>query len=305
MTVDRNGSAWRAWRTDHQLWIELFVLGNFAALIGDIFLAHSQNRFHRPAEYLPLYFSIAATAILAGAVPLRARLPGLSRSAGHIVGWLSVGLGVTGVILHLDSQFFIERTIRSLTYAAPFAAPLAYTGLGLLLIANRLVDPRSSEWPRWILLLALGGFIGNFVFSLSDHAQNGFYHPLEWLPVITSAVAVGCLVVPFVMDVTGSFIKVCAAVLGVQAVIGVLGFCLHAVAVARQPASAWFEKLLAGAPPLAPLLFPNLVVLGAIGLWVLHLEMADRQTVEGQGLEPGGGRVAMVREPPSRRTAAD
>jgi hypothetical protein len=28
-----------------------------------------------------------------------------------------------------------------------------------------------------MLLLALGGFIGNFVFSLTDRAQNGFFKP--------------------------------------------------------------------------------------------------------------------------------
>ena len=111
-------------------------------------------------------------------------------------------IGLAGVILHLDSQFFFERTIRSLTYAAPFAAPLAYTGLGLLLIANRLVDPQSPEWAQWVLLLALGGFAGNFVFSLTDHALNGFFNPLEWLPVVSSAFAVGFLAVPFLMAVT-------------------------------------------------------------------------------------------------------
>jgi hypothetical protein len=83
-------------------------------------------------------------------------------------------------VLHLDSRFFDERTIRSLTYAAPFAAPLAFTGLGLLLILNRLVAADSAEWAHWVLLLALGGFIGNFVFSLTDHAQNGFFNPVEW-----------------------------------------------------------------------------------------------------------------------------
>jgi hypothetical protein len=270
MCANRNPSAWADWRTDHPLWVELFVLFNFAGLIGDIFLAHSQNRFHRASEYIPLYFSIAATLTLAAVIPLRARRPRLAEGAGHIIGWLAIAIGLTGVILHLDSQFFFERTIRSLTYAAPFAAPLAYSGLGLLLIANRLVDPQSPEWPRWILLLALGGFIGNFVFSLSDHAQNGFYNPFEWLPVITSAAAVGCLAVPFVMEVTRPYVRWCAGVLGLQAVIGVVGFFFHAVAVARQPAASWFEKVLTGAPPLAPLLFPNLVLLGGIGLRVLN-----------------------------------
>ena len=64
-----------------------------------------------------------------------------------------------------------------------------HTGLGLLLIANRMVDSQSPEWAYWILLLALGGFVGNFVFSLTDHAQNGFFHPIEWVPVVSSALA--------------------------------------------------------------------------------------------------------------------
>jgi len=139
------------------------------------------------------------------------------------------------VMLHLDSRFFEERTIRSLTYAAPFAAPLAFTGLGLLLLANRLVDPDTPEWPRWILLLGLGGFIGNFVFSLTDHAQNAFFNPLEWVPVLSSAFAIGFL------------------------------------ADTHQPAASFFERILNGAPPMAPLLFPNLVVLAAIALWKMEI----------------------------------
>jgi hypothetical protein len=256
-------------RHDHQLWVELFVVCNVAGLVGDIFLAHSQNHFDRTSEYIPLYFSIAAALTLAIVVALRARFPAVWRDVGYLVGWLSVAVGLVGVILHLDSRFFDERTIRSLTYAAPFAAPLAYTGLGLLLIANRMVDARSREWPMWMLLLALGGFAGNFIFSLTDHAQNAFFNPLEWLPVVTSAFAIGFLVVPFFVEVTLAYLKLCAAVLAAQAVVGILGFGLHVASVARQPAASWFEKILSGAPPMAPLLFPNLVVLAAIALWTL------------------------------------
>jgi hypothetical protein len=66
----------------------------------------------------------------------------------------------------------------------PFAAPLAYTGLGFLLIMNRMVVSDSIEWGQWVLLVALGGFIGNFVFSLTDHAENGFFYSIEWGPVL-------------------------------------------------------------------------------------------------------------------------
>ena len=257
---------WRRWRADHQLWIEAFVLFNFAGLIADIFLAHSENHFRRQTEYVPLIFSIAATVALAAIVPLRRRLPAVWRDVGHLVGWLSVVVGLAGVVLHLDSQFFYERTLRSLTYGAPFAAPLAYAGLGLLLIANRLVDPKTTEWSQWMLLLALGGFIGNFVFSLTDHATNGFFNAAEWIPVVSSACAIGALLVPFVMDVDRPYLWLCAMVLGVQALVGVAGFAFHVASDLRQPGVSLFERILSGAPPIAPLLFPNLVVLGWIAL---------------------------------------
>jgi hypothetical protein len=47
---------------------------------------------------------------------------------------------------------------------------------GMLLILNRMESTASDEWARWILVLSLGGFFGNFVLSLTDHAENGFFH---------------------------------------------------------------------------------------------------------------------------------
>ena len=251
---------------DRQLLVELFAVANFAGLVGDIFLAHSENHFRRGSEYIPLVFSIVATAILAGGLLCRRRAPAVWRDLGHLVGWLAIAVGLAGVILHLDSRFFYERTIRSLTYAAPFAAPLAYTGLGLLLIANRLVDPDAREWSEWMLLLALGGFVGNFVFSLTDHAQNGFFHPAEWIAVVASACAIGCLIVPFLVDVPAAYLRLSVAVLAGEALVGLLGFSLHAFADVRQSAPTVFEKILSGAPPMAPLLFVNLSILAAIAL---------------------------------------
>ena len=261
--------AFADWRSDHQLWIEAFVLANFAGLVGDIFLAHSQNRFRHRSEYIPFVFALIATLVLASAVPRRRRAPRLWRHAGYAIAWASIGVGLAGVVLHLDSRFFYERTLRSLTYAAPFAAPLAYTGLGLLLIANRMVIAESREWAQWMLFLALGGSAGNFIFSLADHAQNGFFNPIEWIPVVASAVAIGFLLVPFLSDVTVPYLKLCAVILIGQALVGVIGFGLHAESVWRQAGGTLFERVLSGAPPMAPLLFPNLSLLGLIALWRL------------------------------------
>jgi hypothetical protein len=274
------------WYAEPRLWLEAFVLVNIAFLSLDIYLAHSVNQFRRAAEYIPLYFSLAAPVVLLFALLAGEWFawPAVWRDLGYLVGWLAVGLGLAGVILHLDSRFFHERTLTSLVYAAPFAAPLAYTGLGLLLIMNRMVAAESAEWSRWVVLMALGGFAGNFIFSLTDHAQNGFYHWTEWIPVVSSAFAVGFLVTPFLTPVGRGFFRLGALVLLVQAGVGLLGFYLHTAANLRGPAPRWLNNFIDGAPALAPLLFPNLVLLAGIGLWVWWKGLSAEE--EPRGLAP-------------------
>lgn len=252
-----------------QIWIEGFTIANLGFLTFDIYLAHSVNQFRHRAEYIPLFFSAIAPVLLI--IGLAAQKPAaIWRILGYAVGWSSVFIGLIGVIFHLESHFFVERTIRSLTYSAPFAAPLAYTGLGFLLIMNRMVSSETIEWAKWVLLMTLGGFVGNFVFSLTDHAQNGFFNHLEWVPVVASAVAVGFLTVPLVIEVSRRYIELCAIVLALEALVGVWGFVLHAAGNLRGPSLHPFDNFIYGAPPMAPLLFPNLTLLGLIALWKLR-----------------------------------
>jgi hypothetical protein len=182
-------------------------------------------------------------------------------------------MGLAGVVFHLDSQFFHERTLVSLTYAAPFVAPLAYAGLGLLLILNRMVDAASPEWAQWLLLLTLGGFFGNFILSLTDHAEDGFFRAAEWIPVISSGFAVAFLLLPLFTRVTRRYLRVCGGVLLLQASVGLLGFVYHGLADLGGPSKNLFDNLINGAPPFAPLLFPNLTLLGVISLWALARTM--------------------------------
>jgi len=258
------------WWNQPELWIEAFAILNIGFLAFDIFLAHSVNQFRSRAEYIPLVFSATAPLFLLIGLTQRTRRRAAWKALGHLVGWTAILVGLTGVILHLESHFFYERTIRSLTYSAPFAAPLAYTGLGFLLVMNRMVDAESVEWAQWVLLLTLGGFCGNFVFSLADHAENGFFFKAEWVPVAASAVAIGFLCVPLLMRVSRFFIDLSAAVLVVEAGVGLWGFVLHAVGNLQGPSVHAFDNFIYGAPPMAPLLFPNLMVLGIIGLWQLR-----------------------------------
>jgi len=254
------------WWRQPWLWVEAFAIVNLGFLTFDIYLAHSVNQFRHRAEYIPLLFSLLAPILLLVGLSQWKRRPRLWNLLGIVVGWCSVVIGCAGVILHLESHFFYERTIRSLTYSAPFAAPLAYTGLGLLLVMNRMVAHESEEWSQWILFLTLGGFVGNFIFSLTDHAANGFFFKVEWVPVIASALAIGMLIVALVMNVPSGFVRLCWAVLLLEIGIGIWGFILHTAANLGGSSIHAFNNFVYGAPPFAPLLFPNLALLGLIGL---------------------------------------
>lgn len=264
------------WYRNPRMWVELFALSNLAGLAPDIFLAHSTNYFRHVTEYVPLVFSVASPVLLVPAVILLAkgRLPWW-RVLGYVVGWCSVIIGVVGLVLHLESQFFQKATLASLVYAAPFAAPLAYTGIGFLLIMNRMVDVETMEWPLWVIFLALGGFVGNFIFSVTDHAQNGFYHHTEWIPVVSSALAVGFMIVPLITRVNRTFLRACAFLMLLQAAVGVLGFGLHLKADVYGVGPTFFDRAVYGAPIFAPMLFPDLVLLAFIGLWVLYQRLPE------------------------------
>jgi hypothetical protein len=267
-------TAVKRWWLQPQMWVELFALVNIGFLTFDIYLAHSVNQFRNRAEYIPLFFSATAPFLLIVALVMRGRSRFWWKLLGHIVGWASILVGLTGVVLHLESHFFYERTIRSLTYSAPFAAPLAYTGLGFLLVMNRMVDPDSSEWAQWVTLFTLGGFAGNFIFSLADHAANGFFSIFEWVPVVASALAAGFLAVPLITIVNRRFVELCGLVLLLEAGVGLWGFILHAMGNLRGPSIHAFENFVYGAPPMAPLLFPNLMLLGVIGIWQLRTKLS-------------------------------
>jgi len=284
--------------------VEFFIVGNIAFLAVDIALAHSVNAFGHRAEWIPIVFSVAAAPLLVLAMAIGGpspTLPGredpgavgrrqrLARRIGLTVGWSSVLVGVAGLLWHLHADFFQQQTLKSLVYTTPFAAPLAYTGLGLLLILDRMIDARTIEWAQWVVLLAAGGFVGNFVLSLADHAQNGFFEPSEWIGVVAAAFAIGFLVAVLVDSDNRSLRGLCVVLMAIQVVVGLVGFYLHGRGNLARPAAGLWENFVCGAPIFAPLLFADLGVLAVLGLWAQHRAVAFRgQGQPRPGLEPSG-----------------
>lgn len=286
----------RRWWLDPVAWVELFAVSNLAFLAVDVSLAHAVNSFAHPAEYVPVAFSLLATLLLVAALWLGGLRPPLAseptsqrrlaRRLGLFVGWASIAVGVAGVVFHLESTFFREQTLKNLVYTAPFVAPLSYAGIGFLVLLNRMVDSRTIDWARWVVLLTLGGFVGNFVLTLADHAQNGFFRQSEWIGVIASAWAVSSLLAVLIVYDNRPLLWLTLALMALQVATGTLGFGLHVLADLRAPADSLWERILYGAPVFAPLLFADLAMLGVLALWGIARHQADAATL-GQGSPSG------------------
>lgn len=244
--------------------VEWFVISNIAFLGVDIALAHATNAFEQRAEWAPVVFSSIATLLL---LPMAFGARGaLWNTLDRAVGTGSIIVGVAGLAFHLQSAFFEERTLHNLVYSAPFVAPLAYVGVGLLLLLVRAKLAESAEFAWWLVLLALGGFVGNLGLSLLDHAQNGFFRSTEWISVVAAAFGASFLFVVWWRP-EPAVVRATRVVLVLEACVGVLGFALHVAADAHRPGPRFIDHLLFGAPAFAPLLFSDLAALGAIAMW--------------------------------------
>lgn len=256
--------------------IELFVWFNISFLALDTYYAHSANSFRLSYEWIPVYFS-ALVMLCHGVLLFFLKVNTEEKLRkdvwGRIFGALCIVLAVMGIYFHLDSHFFTERTINNLIYSAPFIAPLAYGGLGCLYLINRIDLPEVKRL-RLILLIATLGIVGNFLLSLFDHAQNGFYYAAEWIPVIVSAWSVAVLL-PLCFGLMNKLqVQIAYGTLFLQIGVGFLGFFYHLIANLNGVAS-FLENFIFGAPVFAPLLFVNLALLALIPLYQLNRHLKD------------------------------
>jgi hypothetical protein len=253
--------------------LDLFVVGNVAFLGVDIAIAHRANAFARREEWLPIALSALATLVLLpGTLVDRLRSP--MRAACIATSLALVATGVIGMIFHLESGFFEEQTIANLVYSAPFVAPVAYVGVGLLALLGILEKPETPEWNAWLVFFTLGGFVGNLGLSLLDHAQNGFFSWTEWVPVTAAAFGASFLAVLSISPRRPRFDALCGALLVLEVLVGLVGFGLHLAGDLRRPGGL-LAGAVWGAPIFAPMLFADVAVLGLIALWARARSAGD------------------------------
>ena len=70
------------------------------------------------------------------------------------------------------------------------------------------------------------------------------------------------------MRVNRAYLRLCLAGMAVQAAVGVVGFSLHLLADLHGVGPTLLDRIIYGAPVFAPMLFPDMVILTLIGMWV-------------------------------------
>jgi hypothetical protein len=256
--------------------VECFCASNLVFLGADIFVAHSSNSFARQSEWVPVYFGLlGGLALVPGLFAFRSRR---ANTTGLVIGGAAVVVGVVGTLLHLSSTFFVKQSLHHLVYTAPFAAPLSFVGVGLLLWLNRMETGES--WARWVLFLTGGSFVGLFALTLADHAQNGFFHSSEWVGVVSAAYGAVFTFGAALTRAHRPYLTATSWLLLLQVVVGIAGFVLHLGADIQSDAPTWWDRFVFGAPVFAPLLFPNMALLGWIGCLALSDSTRTRALAE-------------------------
>lgn len=274
--------------TRDQLMLGMVALNEFFLAV-EVYLAHGANGTIVPDEWLPIYFGFCSflLLILAGLLATRHRTAASVIATVTLVG--SALVGFLGVYFHLARAVLPtapagERlTLDLLIWAPPVMGPLAYSLAGLLGISaawqenpvgsGRMIIFKEhalrlpySKTRAYIFTIGMGT-LAALVSSVLDHARTGFENAWLW-----HALAIGVFgtVVPvaFASRDHPSRLDILTFVAAMVLLIltGVIGSYLHVRADLVFGHTIVAERFLRGAPPLAPLLFSNMGVLGLIAL---------------------------------------
>ncbi len=259
-------------------------------LLGvETYIAHLISGTIVPYEWIPILFGPTAALLLLLAGLIAQRNRPLATIIANAVFIISIAVGLLGAYFHFARAirpYAIpgERiSVPLLVWAPPILGPLTFAMVGLLGIsAAWLEDPTDSG--RLILLgghkirlpysktrayffIVSMGSLATVISSVLDHARTDFSNPWLWVPTAigvfatTVALVLGALDGPIPSDIWAYFTAMLLMIL-----VGVTGLLLHVREDLTAQGTVLFERLLRGAPPLAPLLFADMGLIGLIAL---------------------------------------
>jgi len=262
-------------------------------------LAHLISGSVKPGESIPIVFGPAAglCLLIAGAIRVRRGTNTLSSLIVIAVAAASVVVGVVGSAFHWSR---IQPAVPGLgaqwdwlVFAPPVAGPLSFAGVGLLAIIAVLEDTRPESGrltlpgiltfntpipqTRQFLWLIAFGLYAATLSAFLDHGRTNYENIWVWTPVVLGVFgAVATTLMALYHRHTPAdwffFFVIMLLMIG----IGVLGLGLHLNAdLPEGGETIVVERLIRGAPVMAPMLF---AIMGAFGV----ITMVGAETDEGR-----------------------
>jgi hypothetical protein len=259
-------------------------------LLGvETYIAHLISGTIVPYEWIPIIFGpIAGVFLLAAGLLARRNRP-LATIIATVIFLFSIIVGLLGAYFHLvraiqpNAPFESIISVPLLVWAPPVLGPLTFALVGLLgisaawveqppdsgtliLLGGRKLHLPYSKTQAYFYIAGMGA-LATVISSVLDHARTDFSNP--WLWVATGigifasvvAVAIGTIKRPSRVDY---FTYLVAMFLMLFA--GAAGFILHIITDLTSGGDIVLERFLRGAPPLAPLLFADIGMIGLIAL---------------------------------------
>jgi len=263
--------------------LNMFMLG------VDTYLAHNISGTIRPFEWIPIIFGPIAGAVLllAGLVAHRQRT--LATVIATITLLTSTIVGGMGIFFHLmravlpSAPAGQQVSLSLFVWAPPILGPLMFCLVGILglsavwpetypdsgiliLPKNLLLQLPYSKTRAYFLIVSMA-ILATVISSVFDHARAHFENPWLWLPTLSGVLgAVVAATLGTINRPTRADLITYIASMLLLIVVGVVGAFLHFQTSLVREGVIVTERIIRGAPILAPLLFSDMGVLGLIVL---------------------------------------
>ena len=248
----------------------LFYLSiNYLIVFLDVFIAHALNRFFPSFEWVPIIFSPIA-ALSAILLLLRPK-PGRAKLFNMLISFIGVVIGILGFGFHLQGASAGDViSFAGLTSGNPVFAPLAFVALGSIGILTTLDDRPAlrnynlTQKTRWLLLATAFWFFATALVAYFDHAQTGFRNIYTLIPFYVGIFAALILFLQAYSRPDPGLSILLGITMLLSLIVGLLGLSFHlSVDLAGRGSFQW-TRVFYQAPGLAPLLFCDLGIWGAL-----------------------------------------
>lgn len=256
-------------RFDKTRLILFYLFINYFIVFADVTIAHALNNFFPSYEWIPVVFSpiAALTALLLLISPK----PGWTKNLHLLINLLGVVIGIVGFSFHLQGASAGNTvTFAGLASGNPVFAPLAFFALGSIGTIISLDDRPDlrkytlTQKTRWLLFSTAFWFLATALVAYFDHVRTGFTNIYTWFPFYMGLFAALVTMLQAYSPPDRGLSILFSITMLLSILVGLMGFTFHlSVDLAGRGNIVW-SRIFYQAPGLAPLLFCDLGIWGAL-----------------------------------------